>query len=168
MLFAKWRPFCLSPYVLNTCLYPWLLPKPLFCYHMWYSKYHSTPQLTFSFLLCKVLKDILTFVTEWNIFFSDIWQQLSKQLKSFDSNFVKLLKDGFEFTTYYDIFFSDIRQQLNEQLKCLDARLESHMAMLGELQEFYRQRAEVELNYSKALDRLVKQIMQRHKVEKTR
>lgn len=35
--------------------------------------------------------------------------------------------------------------------------------MLVELQDFYKRRAEVEMDYSKALDRLVKQIMIRHK-----
>ena len=58
---------------------------------------------------------------------------------------------------------ADIRQNLSEQMKCLDTRLESHVAMLVELQDFYRRRAEVEMDYSKALDRLVKQIMIRHK-----
>ena len=60
-------------------------------------------------------------------------------------------------------FILDIRQNLNEQLKCLDTRLVSHLAMLVELQDFYKRRAEVEMDYSKALDRLVKQIMIRHK-----
>lgn len=60
----------------------------------------------------------------------------------------------------------DIRQQLGEQLKCLDLRLDNHLAMLWELQDFYKRRAELEMEYSKSLDRLVKQIMLRHKAEK--
>ena len=64
--------------------------------------------------------------------------------------------------------FADIHQQLNEQLRCLDGRVETHDAMLLELQEFYRHRASLELDYSQKLDRLVKQIMTRHKTEKQR
>lgn len=42
------------------------------------------------------------------------------------------------------------------------------MAMLGELQEFYKRRSEVELEYSRGMDKLVKQIMTRHKTDKQR
>ena len=59
-----------------------------------------------------------------------------------------------------------MRQQLGEQLKCLDVRLESHVALVGELQEFYRRRADVELEYSRGIDKLVKQIVNRHKADK--
>jgi len=62
--------------------------------------------------------------------------------------------------------FTDVRQQLADQLKCLDVRLESHVTMLGELQDFYRRRSEVELEYSRGIDKLVKQIMARHKTDK--
>ena len=61
---------------------------------------------------------------------------------------------------------ADVRQQLGDQLKCLDVRLESHVTMLGELQDFYRRRSEVELEYSRGIDKLVKQIMARHKTDK--
>ena len=50
----------------------------------------------------------------------------------------------------------------------MDVRLESHVAMLGELQEFYKRRSEVELEYSRGMDKLVKQIMTRHKADKQR
>jgi len=59
-----------------------------------------------------------------------------------------------------------VRQQLSDQLKCLDVRVDSHVAMLGELLDFYRRRADVELEYSRGIDKLVKQIMARHKTEK--
>ena len=59
-----------------------------------------------------------------------------------------------------------MRQQLSDQLKCLDVRVESHVTMLGELQDFYRRRSEVELEYSRGIDKLVKQIMARHKTDK--
>ena len=64
------------------------------------------------------------------------------------------------------LFCSGVRQQLAEQLKCLDQRLETHVALVGEVQEFCRRRAEVELEYSRAMDKLVRQITARHKTDK--
>jgi hypothetical protein len=63
---------------------------------------------------------------------------------------------------------TEIRQQLNEQLRCLDQRFEAHYCMVWELQDFYQRRAEVELEYARNLDKLVKQIMMRHRTEKQR
>lgn len=60
----------------------------------------------------------------------------------------------------------DVRQQLNEQLRCLDLRIETQVAIVQELQDYFRRRAEVELDYSKSLDKLGKSIQQRHKEQK--
>lgn len=60
----------------------------------------------------------------------------------------------------------DIRQQLTEQLKCLDFRLEMQMHLLHELQDFYRRRAEVESEYGRNMEKLVKQTMTKHRNEK--
>ncbi|XP_041347523.1 SLIT-ROBO Rho GTPase-activating protein 1-like isoform X3 [Gigantopelta aegis] len=60
----------------------------------------------------------------------------------------------------------DIRAQLGDQLKCLDNKLEIQVAIVAELQEFFKRRAEVELEYSKNLDKLVKQMISRHRAEK--
>ncbi|XP_067001603.2 SLIT-ROBO Rho GTPase-activating protein 1 isoform X2 [Anabrus simplex] len=62
--------------------------------------------------------------------------------------------------------FPDIRVQLGEQLRCLDARMESQVALVAELQDFFRRRAEVELDYSKNLDKLAKTLQLRHKEQK--
>ncbi|XP_023705851.2 SLIT-ROBO Rho GTPase-activating protein 1 isoform X2 [Cryptotermes secundus] len=62
--------------------------------------------------------------------------------------------------------FPDIRVQLSEQLRCLDVRMESQVAVVAELQDYFRRRAEVELDYSKNLDKLVKSIQLRHKEQK--
>ena len=59
-----------------------------------------------------------------------------------------------------------MRQQLADQLKCLDARLDMQVAMLMELHDFYKRRAQAEMDYSKSLDHLVKQVMAKHKQEK--
>lgn len=63
---------------------------------------------------------------------------------------------------------TELQQQLVEQNRCVDVRLDQHVAMLGELQEFYRRRAEAEAEYSRSLDRIVKGIMARHKSEKAK
>ena len=63
---------------------------------------------------------------------------------------------------------AEIRQQLNDQLKHLDSRLDTHVSMLYELQDFYRRRAEVEMEYSLKLDKLVKNVITKHKAEKQR
>ena len=63
---------------------------------------------------------------------------------------------------------TDIHTQLSDQLRCLDNRVETHDAMLMELQEFCKQKAAAEMEYSLRLDRIVKQTMSRHKTEKQR
>ncbi|XP_076750089.1 SLIT-ROBO Rho GTPase-activating protein 1 isoform X2 [Xylocopa sonorina] len=60
----------------------------------------------------------------------------------------------------------DIRLQLNEQLRCLDIRMEAQVAIVAELQDFFRRRAELELDYSKSLDKLARSIQLRHKEQK--
>jgi len=50
---------------------------------------------------------------------------------------------------------------LNEQLKCLEQRIETQLAILAEIQEYFRRRADVELDYAKNLDNLHKQIGQK-------
>ena len=52
---------------------------------------------------------------------------------------------------------------MNEQLRCLDYRMETQISVVGELQDFFRRRAEVELDYSKNLDKLSKSLSARHK-----
>uniref|UniRef100_A0A182SWI1 SLIT-ROBO Rho GTPase-activating protein 1 n=1 Tax=Anopheles maculatus TaxID=74869 RepID=A0A182SWI1_9DIPT len=64
------------------------------------------------------------------------------------------------------ISFADIRQQLNEQLKFLDVRMEAQIALVQELQDFFRRRGEVELDYSKSLDKLAKSLQLRHKEQR--
>ena len=52
----------------------------------------------------------------------------------------------------------DIRLQLNDQLKCLDGRLEIQQGIVAEFQDIFRRRAEIELNYSKELEKLAKEV----------
>lgn len=64
------------------------------------------------------------------------------------------------------LLFSDIRLQLNEQLRCLDVRMEAQVGLVAELQDFFRKRAEAELDYSKSLDKLAKSLQLRHREQK--
>ncbi|XP_037033613.1 SLIT-ROBO Rho GTPase-activating protein 1-like isoform X1 [Bradysia coprophila] len=64
------------------------------------------------------------------------------------------------------LIFNNIRLQLNEQLRCLDVRMESQVSLIQELQDFFRRRGEVELDYSKSLDKLAKSLLLRHKEQK--
>lgn len=72
---------------------------------------------------------------------------------------------GFQLTAFLSPI-TDIRLQLNEQLRCLDIRVESQISLIQELQEFYRRRGEVELDYSKSLEKLAKNLQLRHKEQK--
>ncbi|KAL3290006.1 hypothetical protein HHI36_023380 [Cryptolaemus montrouzieri] len=74
-------------------------------------------------------------------------------------------KNGWIHAEVKDVF-PDIRLQLNEQLRCLDLRMEAQVALVTELQEFFRRRGELELDYSKNLDKLVKSIQLRHREQK--
>ena len=64
--------------------------------------------------------------------------------------------------------FADIRFQLNEQLKCLEQRVDTQLSIVSEIQEYFRRRAEVELEYAKNLDNLHKQIGQKHRAQKAK
>ncbi|BFZ08300.1 hypothetical protein BsWGS_11339 [Bradybaena similaris] len=60
----------------------------------------------------------------------------------------------------------DIRQQLSDQLKCLEIKLETEVSIVTELQEFFKRRAEVEQEYARNLDKLVKSMVTRQRAEK--
>ncbi|XP_073447839.1 SLIT-ROBO Rho GTPase-activating protein 3 isoform X2 [Aquarana catesbeiana] len=54
----------------------------------------------------------------------------------------------------YENQVKEIRSQLVEQFKCLEQQSESRLALLQDLQEFFRRKAEIELEYSRSLDKL--------------
>ncbi|CAG9534214.1 unnamed protein product [Cercopithifilaria johnstoni] len=64
------------------------------------------------------------------------------------------------------IDMSKIRSQLNEQLRCLETRTEAQTAILLELNDYYRKKAELDGEYGKQLEKLAKNIMQKHKNER--
>ncbi|XP_066213089.1 rho GTPase-activating protein 4 isoform X1 [Saccopteryx leptura] len=54
----------------------------------------------------------------------------------------------------YEVQVKEMRWQLSEQLRCLELQGELRRELLQELAEFMRRRAEVELEYSRGLDKL--------------
>uniref|UniRef100_A0A673JCU0 SLIT-ROBO Rho GTPase-activating protein 3-like n=1 Tax=Sinocyclocheilus rhinocerous TaxID=307959 RepID=A0A673JCU0_9TELE len=49
---------------------------------------------------------------------------------------------------------SEIRNQLVEQFKCLEQQSEARIQLLQDLQEFFRRKAEIQLEYSRSLEKL--------------
>lgn len=56
---------------------------------------------------------------------------------------------------------AEMRWQLSEQLRCLELQGELRRDLLQELAEFMRRRAEVELEYSRGLDKLAERFASR-------
>ncbi|XP_073501119.1 SLIT-ROBO Rho GTPase-activating protein 3 isoform X1 [Phyllobates terribilis] len=54
----------------------------------------------------------------------------------------------------YENQVKEIRSQLVEQFKCLEQQSESRLSLLQDLQEFFRRKAEIELEYSRSLEKL--------------
>ncbi|XP_066554186.1 SLIT-ROBO Rho GTPase-activating protein 3 isoform X2 [Amia ocellicauda] len=69
------------------------------------------------------------------------------------SSQTKFKKDK-EITTEYETQVKEIRNQLLEQFKCLEQQSESRIQLLQDLQEFFRRKAEIELEYSRSLEKL--------------
>uniref|UniRef100_A0A1I7XEC1 Rho-GAP domain-containing protein n=1 Tax=Heterorhabditis bacteriophora TaxID=37862 RepID=A0A1I7XEC1_HETBA len=68
----------------------------------------------------------------------------------------------------FEVHVKEIRAQLTEQIKCIGDRTETQIAVLQEVDDFFRRRGEAEAEYSRQLEKLAKGIMQRHKTEKSR
>ncbi|KAJ7351127.1 SLIT-ROBO Rho GTPase-activating protein 3 [Desmophyllum pertusum] len=69
----------------------------------------------------------------------------------------------------FDTQTKEVRQILIEQLKCFDNRTEGKLLFLTDLQEFFRRLSEIELDYSRNLERLSKMYLdklQRHKTQR--
>uniref|UniRef100_A0A8C9WM20 SLIT-ROBO Rho GTPase activating protein 3 n=1 Tax=Scleropages formosus TaxID=113540 RepID=A0A8C9WM20_SCLFO len=50
--------------------------------------------------------------------------------------------------------YTSIRNQLVEQFKCLEQQSEARLQLLQDLQEFFRRKAEIQLEYSRSLEKL--------------
>uniref|UniRef100_A0A8D3BZF8 SLIT-ROBO Rho GTPase-activating protein 3 n=1 Tax=Scophthalmus maximus TaxID=52904 RepID=A0A8D3BZF8_SCOMX len=65
----------------------------------------------------------------------------------------KFKKDK-EIIADYETQVKEIRNQLVEQFKCLEQQSESRIQLLQDLQEFFRRKAEIELEFSRSLEKL--------------
>ncbi|XP_075430801.1 SLIT-ROBO Rho GTPase-activating protein 3 isoform X2 [Ascaphus truei] len=59
-----------------------------------------------------------------------------------------------EIIAEYENQVKEIRGQLVEQFKCMEQQSESRLSLLQDLQEFFRRKAEIELEYSRSLEKL--------------
>ncbi|KAJ8258586.1 hypothetical protein COCON_G00175980 [Conger conger] len=69
------------------------------------------------------------------------------------SSQTKFKKDK-EIIGEYETQVKEIRNQLVEQFKCLEQQSESRIQLLQDLQEFFRRKAEIQLEYSRSLEKL--------------
>lgn len=59
----------------------------------------------------------------------------------------------------FSFWFTEIRAQLIEQLKCLDQQCELRVQLLQDLQDFFRKKAEIEMDYSRNLEKLAERFL---------
>ena len=64
------------------------------------------------------------------------------------------------------IFFADIQGKLQAQLKCLEEKVETQTGMVSEIQDFFKRRADIEIEYSQKLEKLAKHCLAKQKQEK--
>ncbi|XP_053723580.1 SLIT-ROBO Rho GTPase-activating protein 3-like isoform X3 [Synchiropus splendidus] len=69
------------------------------------------------------------------------------------SSQAKVKKDK-EIIAEYETQVKEIRNQLVEQFRCLEQQSESRLQLLQDLQEFFRRKAELQLEFSRSLDKL--------------
>ncbi|XP_029357276.1 SLIT-ROBO Rho GTPase-activating protein 3-like isoform X2 [Echeneis naucrates] len=69
------------------------------------------------------------------------------------SSQAKVKKDK-EIIAEYETQVKEIRNQLVEQFRCLEQQSDSRLQLLQDLQEFFRRKAELQLEYSRGLDKL--------------
>ncbi|XP_072280628.1 SLIT-ROBO Rho GTPase-activating protein 2-like isoform X1 [Pyxicephalus adspersus] len=70
----------------------------------------------------------------------------------------KFKKDK-EIVAEYETQVKEIRAQLLEQLKCLDQQCEVRTQLLQDLQDFFRKKAEIEMDYSRNLEKLTERFL---------
>ncbi|XP_061778587.1 SLIT-ROBO Rho GTPase-activating protein 2 isoform X1 [Nerophis ophidion] len=70
----------------------------------------------------------------------------------------KFRKDK-EIVAEYETQVKEIRTQLVEQLKCLDQQCELRVQLLQDLQDFFRKKAEIEVDYSRNMEKLAERFL---------
>ncbi|XP_064160493.1 SLIT-ROBO Rho GTPase-activating protein 2 isoform X1 [Anguilla rostrata] len=70
----------------------------------------------------------------------------------------KFRKDK-EIIAEYETQVKEIRTQLGEQLRCLDQQSELRVQLLQDLQDFFRKKGEIEMDYSRNLEKLAERFL---------
>ncbi|KAM4583069.1 SLIT-ROBO Rho GTPase-activating protein 2 isoform 2-T2 [Fundulus diaphanus] len=70
----------------------------------------------------------------------------------------KFRKDK-EIVAEYETQVKEVRAQLVEQLKCLDQQCELRVQLLQDLQDFFRKKGEIEMDYSRNLEKLAERFL---------
>uniref|UniRef100_A0A7I5E827 Rho-GAP domain-containing protein n=2 Tax=Trichostrongylidae TaxID=6315 RepID=A0A7I5E827_HAECO len=94
--------------------------------------------------------------------------EMRASMSSTDAKKLSVSKQEKAIMHEFEVHVKEIRSQLNEQIRCIGERTETQIAVLQELDDFFRKRGEAEAEYSRQLEKLAKGIMQRHKAEKNR
>ncbi len=61
--------------------------------------------------------------------------------------------------TMFGCFCSEIRAQLVEQQKCMEQQTDMRVQLLQDLQDFFRKKSEIEMEYSRNLEKLAERFM---------
>lgn len=61
--------------------------------------------------------------------------------------------------TMFGCVCSEIRAQLVEQQKCLEQQTDMRVQLLQDLQDFFRKKSEIEMEYSRNLEKLAERFM---------
>ncbi|XP_069812346.1 SLIT-ROBO Rho GTPase-activating protein 2C-like [Dendropsophus ebraccatus] len=64
-----------------------------------------------------------------------------------------------EIIAEYESQVKEIRAQLVEQQKCLEQQTEMRVQLLQDLQDFFRKKSEIEMEYSRNLEKLAERFM---------
>lgn len=78
----------------------------------------------------------------------------------------KIVKKDKSIVVDLELQVKDIRQQFVDQVKCLEIRTDAQTSLLVELQDFYKKRADIELDYAKSLEKFSKQLAAKQKTDK--
>uniref|UniRef100_UPI00358ECBE6 SLIT-ROBO Rho GTPase-activating protein 1-like isoform X2 n=1 Tax=Myxine glutinosa TaxID=7769 RepID=UPI00358ECBE6 len=73
-----------------------------------------------------------------------------------------------EIVSEFEAQVKEIRLQLGEQLRCLEQQSELRTQLLQDFQDFFRRRAELDMEYARGLDRLVERFLGRSRGTSTR
>lgn len=97
---------------------------------------------------------VAVFITNFIVFLLQTWKVDLKHIYAYC--IVKYYNNPLSFLV---LCLAEIRAQLVEQLKCLDQQCELRVQLLQDLQDFFRKKAEIEMDYSRNLEKLAERFL---------